>query len=79
MKENGGMHFTNNVFDETKKYTKKKKLEEYRQEQKMVDQSEWQKILWCLAETETDGGCEFKLPSDSLNHSILTVYSVLTN
>lgn len=60
MKENGGMHFTNNVFDETKKYTKKKKLDgklkEYRQEQKMVDQSEWQKILWCLAETETDGG-----------------------
>ncbi|KAK2917121.1 hypothetical protein Q8A67_001495 [Cirrhinus molitorella] len=58
VKENGGTHFTKNIFDETEKFMKKKKLdgklEEYKQEQKMVDQTEWQKIHWCLAEIQTD-------------------------
>ncbi|XP_016319622.1 uncharacterized protein LOC107671234 [Sinocyclocheilus anshuiensis] len=74
VKENGGTHFTKNIFHETEKYMKKKKLDEklkeYKQEQKMVEQSEWQKILWCLAEIETDGGFEFKLPSDSMNQTL---------
>lgn len=74
VKENGGMHFTKNIFDETEKCIKKKKLDEklkeYKREQKMVDQTEWQKTLWCLAEIQTDGVFEFKLPSDSLNQTL---------
>ncbi len=74
VKENGGTHFTKNIFDETEKYIKKKKLDgklkEYKRKQKMVDQTEWQKRLWCLAEVQTDDGFEFKLPSDSLNQTL---------
>lgn len=74
MKENGGTRFTKNIFDETEKYIKQnkldKKLKEYKQEQKMVDQSEWKKILWCLAEIQADDVFEFKLASDSLNQTL---------
>ncbi len=74
VKENGGTYFTKNVFDETEKYIKKKKLDgklkEYKRKQKMGDQSKWQKRLWCLAEVQTDDGFEFKLPSDSLNQTL---------
>lgn len=74
VKENGGTHFTNNVFDETEKYMKKKKLDgklkQYKQEQIMIDQTEWQKIFCRLAETETDSRYEFKHISASLNQTL---------
>uniref|UniRef100_A0A673M3P9 GTPase IMAP family member 4-like n=1 Tax=Sinocyclocheilus rhinocerous TaxID=307959 RepID=A0A673M3P9_9TELE len=55
--ENGGTHFTNDMFKETEKdiqEIQKRKLDEkverFKQENKQVTQSEWQKIYWSLVE-----------------------------
>ncbi|XP_058653701.1 GTPase IMAP family member 9-like [Onychostoma macrolepis] len=55
--ENGGTHFTNDMFEETEKdiqEIQKQKLDEkvkrFKQENKQVTQSEWQKIYWRLVE-----------------------------
>ncbi len=55
--ENGGTHFTNDMFEETEKdiqEIQKQKLDEkvkrFKQENKEVTQSEWQKIYWSLVE-----------------------------
>ncbi|XP_067236399.1 GTPase IMAP family member 4-like isoform X2 [Chanodichthys erythropterus] len=57
VEENGGTHFTNDVFDETEKHIQeiqKQKLDEkvkqYKQEHEGVTQTEWQKIYWRLVE-----------------------------
>ncbi|XP_048016673.1 immune-associated nucleotide-binding protein 7-like [Megalobrama amblycephala] len=50
VEENGGTHFTNDMFEETEKHIQeiqKKKLADKVKEQK---QSEWQKIFWHLVE-----------------------------
>lgn len=55
--ENGGMHFNNEMFEETEKCVQeiqKQKLDEkvksYKEKNKDVVQTEWQKIYWRLAE-----------------------------
>ncbi len=55
--ENGGTHFTNDMFKETEKDIQEiqkqkldEKVEQFKQETKQVNQSEWQKIYWRLVE-----------------------------
>ncbi len=55
--ENGGTHFTNDMFEETEKNIQEiqkqkldEKVEQFKQENKQVTQSEWQKIYWRLVE-----------------------------
>ncbi len=55
--ENGGTHFTNDMFEETEKDIQEiqkqkldEKVEQFKQETKQVNQSEWQKIYWRLVE-----------------------------
>ncbi|XP_073673486.1 GTPase IMAP family member 8-like [Garra rufa] len=67
--ENGG-HFTNEMFDEAERHIKEiqkqhldEKVKRYKQEFKMVDQTEWQKIFWRLAE-ESRREAEQSLISD---------------
>ncbi len=55
--ENGGTHFTNDMFEETEKDIQEiqkqkldEKVEQFKQENKQVNQSEWQKIYWRLVE-----------------------------
>ncbi len=55
--ENGGTHFTNDMFKETEKDIQEiqkqkldEKVEQFKQETKQVNQSEWQKIYWSLVE-----------------------------
>ncbi len=57
MTENGGTHFTNDMFEETEKNIQEiqkqkldEKVERFKQEKKQVTQSEWQKIYWRLVE-----------------------------
>ncbi len=55
--ENGGTHFTSDMFEETEKDIQEiqkqkldEKVEQFKQENKQVTQSEWQKIYWRLVE-----------------------------
>ncbi|XP_016405011.1 GTPase IMAP family member 8-like, partial [Sinocyclocheilus rhinocerous] len=55
--ENGGMHFTNDMFNETEKRIQEiqnqkldEKVKQFKQEHKLVSQTEWTKIYCLLAE-----------------------------
>ncbi len=56
MEENGG-HFTNDMFEEAEKYIQEiqkqeldEKVKQYKEKNKQVSQSEWQKMYWRLVE-----------------------------
>uniref|UniRef100_A0A671QGA6 AIG1-type G domain-containing protein n=2 Tax=Sinocyclocheilus anshuiensis TaxID=1608454 RepID=A0A671QGA6_9TELE len=57
VQENGGMHFTNDMFDETEKQIQEiqkqnldKKVKQFKQKHKQCNQTEWQKIYWRLVD-----------------------------
>lgn len=57
MEENGGTHFTSDMFDETEKCIQKiqkqkldDKVKQYKQQNKRLTKTEWRKIYWHLVE-----------------------------
>ncbi|XP_048041510.1 GTPase IMAP family member 7-like [Megalobrama amblycephala] len=57
MEENGGTHFTSDMFDEAEKHIQEiqknkldEKMKQYKQEHKCLTKTEWKKIYWRLVE-----------------------------
>ncbi|XP_048066649.1 immune-associated nucleotide-binding protein 9-like [Megalobrama amblycephala] len=53
IEENGGTHFTNDIFERTEKRIQEKldeKMKQYKQEHKRLTKTEWKKTYWSLVE-----------------------------
>ncbi|RXN12719.1 GTPase IMAP family member 8-like protein [Labeo rohita] len=68
--ENGRTHFTNDMFEETEKHIQKiqkqnldKKIKQYKQQHKQLNETDWQEICWSLFE-ESQREAELKLTSE---------------